>query len=141
MKWPQEIHSRLFRDKNPNKDIANLDLEMLGALLGWIVLGATMCVRLAHMIMCSDNSPTVAWQTRGASKRSDVANRLLRILVIHMRVKRALPLVTTHLAGERNHLGDMSLRSFSYNVKWHRDNDYGFLALFNELFPFPAQNS
>ena len=86
MKWPQEIHDRLVTNRNPNRDITNLDLEMLGALLEWIVLEAIMCVRLAHVGVCSNNIPTVAWQTRGASKRSDVANRLLRILAIHMRV-------------------------------------------------------
>ena len=66
-----------------------MDLEMLDALLGRIVLETIMCVRLTHMRMCSDNSPTVKCQTRRALKQSDVANRLLRILVIVicMRVK------------------------------------------------------
>jgi hypothetical protein len=141
VKWPQEIRDRLVTDRNPDGDITNSDLEMLGALLGWIVLEAITCVRMAHVGMCSDNSPTVAWQTRGASKQSDVANRLLRILAIRMRVKRASPLVTKHLAGERNHLGDMPSRSFGYNAKWHCERDIEFLALFNQTFPLPAQNS
>ena len=82
------------------------------------MLEAITCVRLAHVGMCrSNNSPTVAWQSRGASKRSDVANRLLRILVICMHVKQASPLVTKHLVGEQNHLGDMPSRSFGYNAK------------------------
>ena len=38
VKWPQEIRDRLVTDKNPDGDITDLDLEMLGALLGWIVL-------------------------------------------------------------------------------------------------------
>ena len=100
VKWPQEIRDRLVTDKNPDGDITNSDLEMLGALLGWIVLEAITCVRMAHVGMCSNNSPTVAWQSRGASKRSDVANRLLRILAIRMRVKQVSPLVTKHLVGE-----------------------------------------
>ena len=77
----------------------------------------------------------------GASKQSDVVNRLLRILVICMRVKRASPMVTKHLAGERNHLGNMPSRTFGYNAKWHRESDADFLTLFNETFPLPAQNS
>ena len=90
---------------------------MLGALLRWIVLEAITCVRLVHMETCSANSPIVVWQTRRASKRFDVANRLLKILAIHMRVKWTLSLVTKHLTGERNHLGDMPLQWFGYNAK------------------------
>ena len=99
MKWPQEIRNRLVADKNPDRDITNSDLEMLGVLLGWIVLEAITCVRLAHAGMCSNNSSTVTWQTRGALKQSNVANRLLRILAIRMRVKRVSPLVMKHLVG------------------------------------------
>ena len=51
VEWPQEIHNHLVTDKNPDGDIANSDLEMLGALLGWTVLEAITCVRLTHMGM------------------------------------------------------------------------------------------
>jgi hypothetical protein len=54
--WPQEIHDRLVTDKNPNGDITNLDLEMLGTLLGWIVLKAITYVSLARVDMCGNNS-------------------------------------------------------------------------------------
>ena len=74
-------------------------------------------MRLAHVGVCSNNSPTVVWQARGASKQLDVVNHLLRILAIRTRMKRALPLVTKHLAGERNHLGDMPSRLFEYDAK------------------------
>ena len=70
-------------------------------------------LRWEHVGVCSDNSATVAWQGRGASKRSAVANRLLRILAVRQRVNRASPLVTRHLAGIRNHLGDIPSRSFT----------------------------
>ena len=73
--------------------------------------------------MCSDNSATVAWQTLGASKRSKVANRLLRILAVRMRKNRVSTLVTKHLAGERNHLGDILSRSFGYSQSWHCETD------------------
>jgi hypothetical protein len=52
VKWPQEIPDRLVTDKkNPDRDITHLDLKILGALMGWIVLEAITYVRLAHMDM------------------------------------------------------------------------------------------
>ena len=88
-----------------------------------------------------DNSATVSWQMRGASKRSAVANRLLRVLAIRMRKNRASPLVTRHLAGKRNHLGDIPLRSFGYKKEWHFEKDKSFLAYFNKAFPLPNKNT
>ncbi len=67
---------------NPNGDIKNLDLEMATEVLDWLVLESNVTTRHAHAGAYSDNSPTVAWQMRGASKQSVVANRLLRVLVI-----------------------------------------------------------
>ena len=34
VKWPQEIRNRLVTDEIPDGDITNLDLKMLGTLLG-----------------------------------------------------------------------------------------------------------
>ena len=141
VEWPQEVRDRLVTHTNPHGDITNSDLEMLGALLGWLVLEAITSTKHAHVGMCSDNSATVAWQTRGASRRSRAANRLLRILAVRMRKNRASPLVTKHLAGERNHLGDIPSRSFGYSESWHCETDSAFLKFFDQTFPLPSQNS
>ena len=100
---------------------------MAAELLGWIVLEASVDTRHAHVGVCSDNSATVSWQMRGASKRSAVAIRLLRVLAIRLRKNRASPLVTRHLAGERNHLGDIPSRSFGYKKEWEH-NEEAFLT-------------
>ncbi len=107
VEWPQEVKDRLVTEKNPNGDITNSDLEMAAEVLGWLVLEAIAPTRHVHAGACSDNLPTVSWQMRGASKRSTVANRLLRVLSTRMHMNRASPLVTRHLAGKRNHLGDI----------------------------------
>ena len=70
---------------NPKGTITSSDLEMAAELLGWLVLEANVPLRHEHVGLCSDNSATVSWQMRGASKRSAVINRLLRVLAIHMR--------------------------------------------------------
>ena len=114
VKWPKEVIDRVVTWDNPDGDITNSDLEMAAELLDFLVLEACVTLRLEHVGVCSDNNATVAWQRRGASKRSAVANRLLRALAIRQRVNRASPLVTRHLAGVRNHLGDIPSRSFGY---------------------------
>ena len=113
---------------------------MAAELLAWLVLEACVPTRHVHAGACSDNSATVGWQTRGASKRSVVANRLLRVLATRMRVNRASPLVTRHMAGKRNHLGDIPSRSFGYKAEWHHETDEQFLTFFNKMFPLPEQN-
>ena len=140
VRWPQEVRDRLVTADNRNGDITNSDLEMAAEVLGWLVLEAVVSLLWTHVGMWSDNSATVSWQTRWASRRSRVANRLLRVLAIRMRANRASPLVTRHLAGERNRLGDIPSRSYGYKAEWHFEEDDAFLANFNTLFPLPAQN-
>jgi hypothetical protein len=138
--WPKEVRDRLVTQDNMSGDITNSDLEMAAEILGWLVLEAVVSTRHAHVGMCSDNSATVAWQTRWASKRSRVANCLLRVLAIRLRKNRASPLVTRHLAGDRNALGDIPSRSYGYKAEWHFENDIDFLAYFNVTFPLPSKN-
>ena len=140
VEWPQEVKDRLVTFDNPDGDITNSDLEMAAEILGWLVLEAVVETRRIHVGICSDNSATVAWQMRGASKRSAKANRLLRVLAIRLRVNRASPLVTRHLAGDRNALGDIPSRSFGYKAEWHFKSDIDFLSYFSKTFPLPDQN-
>ena len=141
VKWPQDVRDALITWDNPNGKITNSDLEMAAELLGWLVLESIVPLRHEHVGLCSDNSATVAWQMRGASRRSVAANRLLRVLAIRMRKNRASPLVTRHLAGNRNHLGDIPSRSFGYKEEWHFEKDRQFLAYFNQTFPLPHKNT
>ncbi|KAL7525054.1 hypothetical protein ACHAWF_002174, partial [Thalassiosira exigua] len=140
--WPPEVVTRLVTEDNPEGDITNSDLEMAAEVLGWLVLeGCVPVLRWKHVGVWSDNTPTVAWTTRWASRRSAAANRLLRILAIRHREKRASPLVARHLAGELNTLGDIPSRSFGYKAEWHFVEDDAFLTFFNQKFPLPLKNS
>jgi hypothetical protein len=141
VQWPQEIKDALMTWENPKGTVTNSDLEMAAELLGWLVLEGNVPLKHEHMGLCSDNSATVSWQMRGASRRSAVANRLLRVLAIRMRRSRASPLVTRHLAGKRNHLGDIPSRSFGYKKEWHFEKDRDFLAYFNNMFPLSNKNT
>ena len=69
-----------------------------------------------------------------------MANRLLRVLAVRVQQCRASPLVTRHLAGNRNHLGDIPSRSFGYKKEWHFETDKKILIFFNKTFPLPNKN-
>ena len=70
-----------------------------------------------------------------------MANRLLRVLAVRLRVNRASPLVTKHMAGKQNHLGDIPSQSFGFKAEWHHPADREFLSFFNQTFPLPNQLS
>ena len=139
--WPPNIVAELITEDNPGGTITNSDLEMAAEVLGWLVLEGCVPLRWKHVGVCSDNSPTVAWATRWASRKSMAANRLLRVLATRLRVRRASPLVTKHIAGDRNTLSDIPSRSFGYKKEWHFVNDMDFLTFFNATFPLPNKNS
>ncbi|KAL7522296.1 hypothetical protein ACHAWF_000302, partial [Thalassiosira exigua] len=139
--WPDEVVRRLVTFDNPDGDITNSDLEMAAEVLGWLVLEANAPKRHAHVGVCSDNLATVYWQLKGASKRSAVANRILRVLAVQMRENRASLLITRHIAGECNDLGDIPSRSFGYKAEWYFEEDSEFLAFFNKRFSMPQKNS
>jgi len=79
---PTEVVERLKTFNNPGGNTTNSDLEMAAEVLGYLVLEDVVSARWAHVGVCSDNSPTVSWQIRGMSKRSQVANCLLQVLAI-----------------------------------------------------------
>ena len=139
--WPQEVKDRLVTFANPNGDITNSDLELVAELMGLLILEACVPLRWAHIGVCSDNTPTVAWQRRWASKRSKAANRLLRAMALRLRVNHASPLVTRHIAGDRNALGDIPSRSFGSVPEWHCETDEDLRSLMNARFPLPNQQS
>ena len=131
---------RLVKQNNHNGDITNSGLDMAPKVLGWLVLEACIPLKWEHGKECSDNMPTVAWATNWASKRLRMVKQLLMVLATHMRKNRASHLVTKHITGKQNILGDFQSKLFGYNAKWHFVNDSGFLAFFYETFPPPYQN-
>ena len=139
VEWPQEVKDALMTWETPKGTINNSDLEMVEELLEWLVLEASVPLRHEHVGLCSDNSATVSWQMRGASRRSAVANRLLRVLAIRTRKNRASSLVTCHLVGKRNHLGDIPSRSFGYKKEWHFEKDKKILLILTKRFLCPTR--
>ena len=90
-----------------------------------------------------DNTPTVSWAAKLASKRFKVARGLLRALALRQRVQRSSPLITLSIAGVDNVMADVSSRSFCGGGGWARANlsDDDFLLRFNSQFPLPQKNA
>ena len=114
---------------------------MAGLLLLWLVMEA-VCpdLREKNIALFSDNSPTVSWVARLASKRSRIGEQLIRALTLRLKYKMCCPLTPLHVAGKRNRMADMASRSFGSEKNWHHKTDSSFAAAFNTLFPLPAQN-
>ena len=69
LKWPDDISSDLVSYDNPSGKINNSDLEMAGLLLLWLCIeGVAPDLAHKHIALFSDNSPTVSWVTKMASK-------------------------------------------------------------------------
>ena len=71
LQWPQFIKDALQTRENPQGTITNSDLEMAGLLLLWMVMQEVCQItpgKASHVALHSDNSPTVSWVERLASR-------------------------------------------------------------------------
>ena len=142
LEWPQDVQAQVVTDDNPDGTITNSDLEMAGLLLCWLVLEhVAPDLYHKHIALFCDNSPTVAWVMRMATRASRVAGQLLMALALRMKVRETSPLTTLHIAGDQNSIADIPSRSFGGTPKWHCRTDDDFLKLYNSHFPLPKQQS
>ena len=144
VEWPDDIKAALVTRENPSGTISVSDLEMAGLLLHYLVLEHVVDLCHEHVGAFCDNTPTVSWAAKLASKRSRIAGRLLRALALRQRVQRSSPLITVSIAGVDNDMADASSRSFGGGGSaWAEAGltDDAFLLRFNAAFPLPQKNS
>ena len=140
--WPADIKKNIVSLSNPTGGLTNSDLEMAGLLMLWLVLeGVCPSLREKRVTLFSDNSPTVSWVTRLASKKSLVAEHMVQALALRLKTMHACPLTPLHIEGKRNAIADVPSRSFGSNPAWACASDTDLLNLFNSRFPLPQQNS
>ena len=86
--------------------LTNSDLEMAAVVLQFNVLLEPLVPSMNHKLMQihSDNTPSVAWLTRMATKaaNSDAAHRLVQGLALCQRMLHSAPMSITHVAGSDN---------------------------------------
>ena len=140
--WPPDIKNELVSENNPKGSISISDLEMAGFLLLWFVNEAVSPnLQEQSIALLSDNSPSVSWATRLASRRSVIGARLIRALALRMKLKKCCPITPLHVAGKRNIMADVASRSYGSNPAWYCKSDNDFQLMFNSLFPLPSQNT
>ena len=138
--WPEEVTQQLQTEANPSGTITNSDLEMAGLVFLWLMVEhVAPDLRHKHIVLLSDNSPSVAWVDKMASKRSRPAGELLRVLARRLFATKACPITPLHIPGRHNRISDIPSRSFGYKKEWHFVDDNEFLTFFNSQFPLPDQ--
>jgi hypothetical protein len=86
----------------------------------------------------SDNSPTVGWNNRMASRATHKApERFLRWQALRQRWTRRGPCDVEHIPGHTNRLGDFPSRSFEQGFP--AGDDDAFLKEFSRRHPLPSQ--
>ena len=115
---------------------------MAGLLLLWLVMEDVCQLRLgSHVALFSNNSPTVSWVTRLASKRSAMATQLLHALALHLKATQVSPLMPQHIACCQNAMTDIPSCSWGSEPKWHCKSVSDLRRLFDSSFPIPNQGS
>lgn len=142
LQWPADITKDINTPENRSGSITNSDLEMAGLLLLFCVM-EQVCgpLRERHLGLFSDNSPTVSWVRRMASRRSLVAEQLVRGLALRMKVAGASPLTPFHISGVQNAMTDIPSRSWGSVPDWLCNSHDDLRILFNERFPLPNKAS
>ena len=142
LEWPKDIQNNIVSFTNPHGTVNNSDLEMAGLLFLWLAM-EHVCPTIngAHIALFSDNSPTVHWVQRMASRSSTIAMQLIRALALRLQLMQASPLTPLHIAGVQNAMTDIPSRSFGSEPKWFCKTDTDLKTLFNTLFPLPQQAS
>jgi hypothetical protein len=142
MEWPDNIKSNLVSAKNPSGTITISDLEMAGIVLLWLVIEKVLpSLQQCNVAMYCDNSPSVGWVTRLASKSSIIAAKLIHTLSLRMKHSHACPITTLHIPGNQKSISDIPSCSFGSSTTWHCTSNKKLLTLFNSKFPPPNQNS
>ncbi len=113
---------------------------MAGLLLLWLAMEEVYRpLREKRITLFNDNSPSIGWVTRLASKRSLVAKHLVQALALQLKIQCVCPLTPIHIEGKCNAISDVPSQSFGSNPAWKCDMDADLLTLFNPMFPLPHQ--
>jgi hypothetical protein len=116
------------------------NLELSSALLLTMMLEhAGLALKHKTIAAWSDNTPTMGWVWRMATKQSKIAGQFIRGLGLRQRMNETCPLAFQHIPGEKNKMADFASRSYTPSLHLHGDSH--FFARFSHLFPLPQDRS
>jgi hypothetical protein len=105
--FPEDIKNSVVSLKNPRGTITNSDLELAAEVCAVaVILYHAPIIRHQALGTLCDNTPTVSWITKMASKaNTPISGRLLRGLAILLYCHHAGSLITVHVPGDDNNVG------------------------------------
>ena len=103
--FPQDVQHDIVSTKNPSGSITNSDLELAGTIAQHDVLVHHVDCRERTIHTLTDNTPALAWMTKGSTTTTGVPAYLLRLQAIHQRHYRYLARLA-HINGEKNVMAD-----------------------------------
>jgi len=145
--FPPDISQDVVSLSNQHGSITNSNLELAAEVFAVGVLIAK-AVLLKHQpigTLC-DNSPTISWIDKMASKsRSPTAGRLLRGLAFMLYCHHADRLTTVYVLGKDNIMADIASHPSKAHALFQPGHqalsDHQFIAAFDTTFPLPQQQA
>jgi hypothetical protein len=143
MEFPQDIASEVRSQTNLTGSLTNSDLELAAEIFAiGIILETAPTIKHKTIGTLCDNSPTVSWIERMASKSIfPTAGRLLRGLAYMLHSHQSGGVITVHVKGEDNVMADLASRPSkamaTFAPTYTHLSDTDFLSSFNIKFPLP----
>ena len=138
--WPDHIKTDLCTASNPQGRITMNDLELAGAVMGFLVLEwKQIPLRHRHVATFCDNTSAVSWAYKLRNSTSLIAGRLLRLLGLRIHVSHASSIIPHHICGEDNVMADTVSRAFKKGKFFTASQNI--VAYFNSTFPLPQSQS
>ena len=139
--FPDDIAREVVSVETPNGRLTNSDLELAAEVLAVGVALERMNSKHTPLGTLCDNTPTVSWVDRMASKsKSPTAGRLLRGLAFMLYCAQAGRLTTVHVPGVENVMADIASRPSKAQQMFRSTSalsDTNFCASFDTAFPLP----
>jgi hypothetical protein len=140
--WPDDVRKDVVSKLNPSGKISNSDLEMAGLLMLFVIM-EQVCGPLVEkrVALFSDNSLTVGWVDRLASRQSITAAHLIQALVLGLKANKCCPLTLQHISEEKHAMMDIPSHLFGSVPQWHFKTDPKLLTFLNKTFLLPNLQS
>ena len=139
--FPEDIKKSVVSLNNQGGTITNSDLELAAEVCAIaVILYHAPIIRHQALGTLCDNTPTVSWITKMASKaNTPISGRLIRGLAILLYCHHAGPLLTLHVPGDDNTMADIASRPTKAKQLFRRctNSDDDFTSAFSSEFPLP----
>ena len=121
--------------ENPSGKITINDLELAGAILGFLALEAKLIpLTHTHLATFCNNMTMVAWAYKLCTSKSQISGYLLRFLGLRIYQSHVSSIIPHHLAGLLNIMTGIIPRAFKPGQLFVA-SQYGLVPYFNEHFP------